>query len=358
MEVIEVLKLDHFYRLTDSIGILQHSCYSVPDRRHGYTSDDNARALIAASMLLKHTDDPITKFRLTEMAHIYMSFLLYAQHPEGYWLNFMDYNKNFTDKTISQDCYGRCMLASAQAIRASIHGISNVGTEMFVKGMNYIDKLDSPRGIAYTLLALCSVSATSMEDSLLKQHIYGLAKRLHQLYDTYRTKSWHWFENGLFYCNGILPHAILASYEVTGDQKMLNIGLESLDFLITVLIPNGYLDIVGNDNWSYKDKPRAIYDQQCIDAASLLWACKQAYDITGSNNYLEAGQLCWQWFWGKNRAGLSLYDAQTGGCYDGLTPHGINKNEGAESLIALLLSYIGARELRMQVPAIDKGIAA
>jgi hypothetical protein len=36
-------------RMSDSTGMLQHSIYSVPDRRHGYCIDDNARALILMS---------------------------------------------------------------------------------------------------------------------------------------------------------------------------------------------------------------------------------------------------------------------------------------------------------------------
>jgi hypothetical protein len=38
-------------RMSDSTGMLQHSIYSVPDRRHGYCIDDNARALILMSKI-------------------------------------------------------------------------------------------------------------------------------------------------------------------------------------------------------------------------------------------------------------------------------------------------------------------
>ncbi|MCW3978328.1 MAG: glycosyltransferase, partial [Candidatus Bathyarchaeota archaeon] len=42
------LGLDGLRALTDETGMLQHTKYSTVDRREGYTTDDNARALIAA----------------------------------------------------------------------------------------------------------------------------------------------------------------------------------------------------------------------------------------------------------------------------------------------------------------------
>ena len=35
-------RLDHFLRMCDDTGLLQHAVHSVPDRAHGYCIDDNA----------------------------------------------------------------------------------------------------------------------------------------------------------------------------------------------------------------------------------------------------------------------------------------------------------------------------
>src|SRR5205807_9890450 len=40
------LKLNQLHRLTDDTGMLQHAIFTIPNRREGYTTDDNARALI------------------------------------------------------------------------------------------------------------------------------------------------------------------------------------------------------------------------------------------------------------------------------------------------------------------------
>jgi hypothetical protein len=44
------IKLDHLKAFTDDTGILQHANYTIPDRTHGYCTDDNARALLVAAM--------------------------------------------------------------------------------------------------------------------------------------------------------------------------------------------------------------------------------------------------------------------------------------------------------------------
>src|SRR3977135_1395269 len=51
LDQLPELKLDHLNRMTDDTGILQHSIFTIPNRREGYTTDDNARALIFAVLL-------------------------------------------------------------------------------------------------------------------------------------------------------------------------------------------------------------------------------------------------------------------------------------------------------------------
>src|SRR5712672_1113457 len=45
------LKRDHLNRMTDDTGMLQHAIFTIPNRGEGYTTDDNARALILAVVL-------------------------------------------------------------------------------------------------------------------------------------------------------------------------------------------------------------------------------------------------------------------------------------------------------------------
>jgi glycosyltransferase involved in cell wall biosynthesis len=59
------LKLDHLYRLTDDVGILQHASFIAPNRFHGYCTDDNARALITVLLARKLLPD---RSRLLDLA--------------------------------------------------------------------------------------------------------------------------------------------------------------------------------------------------------------------------------------------------------------------------------------------------
>ena len=46
------LRMDHLFDMTTDIGIWQHAKGSKPDRRHGYSIDDQARALEAQTRQL------------------------------------------------------------------------------------------------------------------------------------------------------------------------------------------------------------------------------------------------------------------------------------------------------------------
>ena len=46
---VDSVNFEHFLALTDETGMLQHSRFDIPDRRFGYTSDDNARALVGVA---------------------------------------------------------------------------------------------------------------------------------------------------------------------------------------------------------------------------------------------------------------------------------------------------------------------
>jgi len=51
------------------------------------------------------------------------------------------------------------------------------------------------------------------------------------------------------------------------------------------------------------------------------------------------------WFLGDNDIGTPMWNPATGGGYDGLTPHGPNVNQGAESTLALIATLQHAQRL-------------
>jgi hypothetical protein len=87
------LKLDHLLRLTDDTGIFQHSIFTVPNYEEGYTTDDNARALIV-SILLEET----LNGKSVTLSSRYLAFVLFAlNNKNGNFRNFLNYQRQWLE---------------------------------------------------------------------------------------------------------------------------------------------------------------------------------------------------------------------------------------------------------------------
>jgi hypothetical protein len=102
--------------------------------------------------------------------------------------------------------------------------------------------------------------------------------------------------------------------------------------------------VIPAGGWSIGE-PRADLDQQPIEIAALADAFATALRVTGDPIWR---MRLWQaagWFVGSNDGSVVMWDPQTGGGYDGLTPSGPNLNQGAESTLAFLSTMQHARGL-------------
>ncbi|NPV80268.1 MAG: glycosyltransferase [Firmicutes bacterium] len=350
-----ILRLDHLIRLTDSTGIIQHARYTLPDFATGYTTDDNARALVLALRLLEPGAPPVEMEKVLELAERYMSFLVYVQRPDGKFHNFVHYTRDFADEEGSEDAFGRAMLACAYAMTQDNHkGISMASKAVWDRAARWISKVCSPRGKAHLILAVARLltfqrSRTSevseQEQPLpLVESLTGLADGLVRQYRAVSARDWQWFEDYLTYSNGIMPEALFWAYRHTGNQDYLDIATESLEFLTWINFRHGKLKLVGNHGWYFRGRNMGQFDEQPVDAAHMVEAYAAAYRATGEEEYQTRMIKAFEWFLGKNILGVPVYDEETGGCHDGLTPSGPNLNEGAESLLSYLLSYVTVYE--------------
>ncbi len=96
-----------------------------------------------------------------------------------------------------------------------------------------------------------------------------------------------------------------------------------------------------------------MFDQQPVDAASIYFACMEAYESIGNREYLSLAKLAHAWYRGANVHSLSLCNVETGGCFDALTVDGVNLNQGAESTLSLILCDLHADE-NMQLETEDE----
>ncbi|AGC67099.1 glycosyl transferase group 1 -like protein [Thermoclostridium stercorarium subsp. stercorarium DSM 8532] len=328
-----VLKDDHIFRLTDDTGMLQHSRFAVPDPTFGYTTDDNARALIMALMLYE-------KYRSRKylgLVYKYTSFLLNAQNENGKFRNFMSYERKWLEEEGSEDCFGRCIWAICYALsnEHTPKGVKYGLLHLLNKAMSNIPSLKSPRSKAYTIIGLAR-----LEDKQAKNIVYGLARSLCEQYEAHRDGEWKWFENIVAYCNSIMPWSLMLAYKVTGERKFFDVARESLEFLEGVTFRYGYFKPVGCNGWYLKGGVPAEYDEQTVEACETALTYLDAYEITGNRDYLQKAKMCHAWYEGVNSKGLPLIDKESGACFDGLTEQGVNLNMGAESLVSYVISSL------------------
>lgn len=323
-----MLDCRHMFNMTGEAGILQFSSLDKPNPGSGYTLDDNARALIVA-LHMKNA---------YEYASRYSCYLYLAQQAAGSWSNIM-LNGNYYSTFDSEDSIGRAILACSLAADGPWPDIAQKCLGILQNQLTQVLAFRSPRAIGYTLIALCQGKVPHPDKQRLS-FINNLSDKLINCYNSSHGPAWHWFENYLTYCNGILPQAMFAVYSATGDKKALKIGHDSLNFLNSVLFKQDYLSIIGNQGWLPRGGQAALFDQQPVDAASAAFANLEAYRAIGEVEYLELASLAYQWYRGHNINGISLYDPDTGGCYDALTPGGVNLNQGAEAVLSLLLTEI------------------
>ncbi len=332
LETYKNLDYRHLQRMSDERGMLQFACGSMPDPSSGYTVDDNARALIV--VLQSDWEDRV------EYALCYSRFLFRAQRSEGNWRNWWLPGQGFVNDIDSDDSIGRAFLACSLGASNDINEeVQQFCRQMVVKALGEVRRLKHPRSVAYSLIG-CSKLVNSFPE--YSRDSFVLAKKAGQnltnLYFRNRVAHWRWFEDRLTYCNAILPHALFAFYSIKSDKKILNAAQDSLRFLGDQLFARGYLNVVGNRGWWVRGGEIPLFDQQPIDACSLVLACKQAYEVTSRNEFREMGELAYSWYTGKNILEVPLYDSESGGCHDGLTPDGLNANQGAEAVLSLLLA--------------------
>jgi glycosyltransferase involved in cell wall biosynthesis len=339
------LKLDHLKTLTDDTGILQHATHTIPDRIHGYCTDDNARALMVATMSRKYM--PTDNMYLDSLSNQYLSFLLYAFNDEtDRFHNFMSYSRHWMEEVGSEDAHGRALWGLGKAVAFLDNpGQLAMTTTLFGMALKAAEHFNSPRAIAFSLVGIHAYLQKFSGASEVRRIRETLADRLFNQFKNNATKSWPWLENTLNYANGKLPHALLLSGQWMQRNDMIDMGLKSLEWLLTIQTEKGHFVPIGNKGWYEKGGLRARFDQQPVEANAMIEACVEAFNITRDKIWIDSSVMCFNWFLGHNDLNMPLYDAKTGGCRDGLMADGINQNEGAESTLAWLLSLMTLQKL-------------
>jgi len=328
--------------MTDDTGIFQHARFGTPDLHHGYCIDDNARALIAAvqSSILP----PITSgWDNAKSTTRYLRFVAYALNPETRrFRNFMGYDRCWLEKEGSHDSQGRAFWSLGVTLqRAPAAHHRHLAKALMDESLAGLMTLNSLRTMAFVLLGLdAGIEALARPDDRWSAGFKTLSDRISAVYRRFSSADWPWWEPTVTYDNARLPQALLAAGKRLEDHDLIEGGLASLAWLIEIQTnqEEGHLSIIGNDGWMNQDGTHAQFDQQPLEALGLVEACLLAYKITSDEKWVGSAHQAFGWFTGKNDLGITLIEEDTGGCRDGLTPHGVNQNQGAESILAYVLA--------------------
>jgi len=356
VDQVPELKLNHLNQITDDTGILQHSIFTIPNRREGYTTDDNARALIFSVQLEHLEKDQAQRNQIgtsdsaaSNSAGLYLSFLEHAFNPaKGRFKNFLRYDRRWNESVGSEDAHGRAVWGLGTVLgRSRDQGLRGAAGRLFEFSLPAVLEFSSPRAWAYTLLGIQEYLDSYPGDRDAQKVRFALSHRLLEMYQSIRTPEWKWFENVLAYGNSRLPQAMLLVGSACSDDRMISAGLESLDWLSETqrCEINSHFVPIGSQGFYRRGGERARFDQQPLEAAGAVSACLQAYRVTGDNRWRNDAWSAFNWFLGDNDLQLPLYDSATGGCRDGLHPDRANENQGAESTLSFLMALLEMRSL-------------
>jgi glycosyltransferase involved in cell wall biosynthesis len=345
------LRVDHLTRMSDSTGMYQHAIYSLPDFAHGYCTDDNARALIV-TVLLQELE--VEGGELHRLGETYASFMQYAFDPGSRrFRNFMSYDRRWLESEGSEDSQGRALWALGTcAGRSRDRDLQAWAAQLFERALPAMLDAKSPRAWAFTLLGIYEYFRRLSGDRIAAQARDVLTQRLIDLFEKVATKDWPWFEESLSYANARLSQVMILSGRWADNGQAYEIGLRSLRWLVSVQkAPRGHFRPIGSAGFYQRGGTPAEFDQQPIEAHGTISACLEAYRSTKDAYWHEQASIAFEWFLGRNDLGLSLYDAKTGGCCDGLHMDRVNQNQGAESTLAYLIALSEMQLLEQDLKA-------
>lgn len=323
--------IDGLLRISDDTGILQHSISNVPDRAHGYCVDDNARAL----MLTNKLDNDSATVR--QLGTTFAAFVQSSWNEERCeFRNFMGFGRNWLEEIGSEDSCGRTLWALGSTVRlAPSAGLRHWAQGLFDRTSSSAGTFGSPRAIAFAMLGADQVLEVDGRHKVAMSIVTAGADRLLEIFKESRRENWTWFEDVLAYDNCRLSEAMIRAGMRLDCVEIHECGLDTLRWISNMQqAPSGHFRPVGSSSFGRAYERPIPFDQQPVEIWASIDAASAAYDLSGDPNWLTQAIQAYDWFSGANDRGVAVAEPISGTSHDGINPRGLNRNEGAESVLA------------------------
>jgi hypothetical protein len=146
--------------------------------------------------------------------------------------------------------------------------------------------------------------------------------------------TWHAYGN----CQA---YALLRAGVLLNNTNFIDKALVEVDNFYPWLIKNGYMNYftIKKADGKYKITDQEKFPQIAYGIRPVVYACAEAYRVTGKEKYLGMAKQAAGWLAGNNPAGKVMWDPASGRCFDGIISNEkVNLNSGAESTIEALLT--------------------
>jgi hypothetical protein len=315
----------HLLRLSDEIGLLEHARGVVPRLEHGYCVDDVARGLVMVCR------EPSPAPELIVLARRYLAFLARAQAPDGRLRNRLGHDRRWRDEPGTEDWWGRALWGFGTA------AARGPGTRLGAEARTRFECSAQARSPWPHAMAFAALGAAEILDAWPDHPgaLSLLASAVPVIGRPPPNAAWPWPCPRLSYANAALAEAVIVAGWRLGSGPVLRDGLRMLEWLLECETRDGHLSVVPVGGWGPGEQ-RPGFDQQPIEVAAIADACMRAASVTGDPSWLGGAEMCVAWFLGDNDAHVPLLDEQSGGGCDGISPSGRNRNQGAESTLAMI----------------------
>ena len=317
--------------MTDRYGTFEHAEHAVPRREHGYCVDDVARVLVVAS----REPQPVPRGRRSWPGSPSASWPT-PKGVTGRTRNRRSADGRWHGRRGVDDCWGR-----------SVWGLGTAAARATGYPADSARTLLRPRRPAALALAAgdgvrrprCRrgrrrrTRGAQPARSLLED----AADLLLGLGAAAPDAGWTWPEARLTYANAALPDALLAAGHALGPAdagrpRASSCSAWLLERETVERAPVGHPRRRGGP----RTTPAPGFDQQPIEVATMADACARA---AAPDRRSPGGSTACGWPAPGSTATTtpapSMWDPATGGGYDGLQADGPNRNQGAESTLAL-----------------------